>query len=83
MDRGPFLHKRGWKAGGRKKILQRPWCEPRRLWRGAVKPAPIDRARKKVNAAMRGICREQRYDRLATRVSHTIRQVSLGMTEFT
>ena len=41
------------------------WCVwmPRRIWRGARRPAAIDRARKKVNGEMRRFCREQRMGR--------------------
>ena len=39
------------------------WTEwvPRRKWRGAIRPAAIDRARRKVNAEMRGFCRQRGF----------------------
>ena len=35
------------------------------MWRGATKPAAIDRARRKVNAEMRSYCRENGFGRVA------------------
>lgn len=63
MKRDLVLIKRQW-AGCH--IL---WTEfvPRRVWRGAVRPSAVDRARRKLNTEMVRFCRQMGFQRVSHR----------------